>query len=177
MELDLSNFFPVPDRVPQRDAILKADYEIIFETANMETVEVNLDRGEIVYARQNDEGNYSIECGSPSVVLTIPEEIYNIYCREIDTSIIPKGMEYYPTLEDFLMEATDKMTVWVHDFEQNVVVRTLVVIKNWDVTLKMIGSARLYEDSGDELVAVSSKGYTLDGYGSLWAALCQNCIT
>ena len=105
------------------------------------------------------------------------EEIYNIYFREIDTSIIPKGMEYYPTLEDFLMEATDKMTVWVHDFEQNVVVRTLVVIKNWDVTLKMIGSARLYEDSGDELVAVSSKGYTLDGYGSLWAALCQNCIT
>lgn len=174
MDLDLSNFFPVPDYFPHKQIVVKSDYQIGFETSNFEKVEVNLDCGELLLSSKDQENNYFIECGSPSVILTIPEEIYMAYFREIDTSKVPKGMEYYPSLEDFLLEVQNEMIVWVHDFRQNIVIRTLAIKNDDDVVLKIISASCYDKDSRKELVSVFDKSkYTLEDYGDTWIALYQ----
>lgn len=174
MDLDLSNFFPIPEYSPHKQIVVKSDYQIGFETSNFEKIEVNLNCGEILFSSKDQENNYFIECGSPSVILTIPEEIYMAYFREIDTSKVPRGMEYYPSLEDFLLEVQNEMIIWVHDFRQNIVVRTLAIKSDYDVVLKIISASRYYKDSSKELVSVFDKGkYTVEDYGNNWVAFYQ----
>ena len=83
-------------------------------------------------------------------------------------------MEYYPSLEDFLLEVQNEMIIWVHDFRQNIVVRTLAIKSDYDVVLKIISASRYYKDSSKELVSVFDKGkYTVEDYGDTWVALYQ----
>lgn len=172
MDLDLSEFSLIPNF--KNLTILKADYKIALKTAKEEKINFCLRRGEVVETTKINEREYRVELESSYVSLTISTKVYQEYFLEIDVNKIPNGMDYYPSYEDFLLDISDDLIFWIHDFKQNIVVRTLAVWSNnnhW--VLKMVRSSRKNIDSGEEFVAVSSLGYDISNYGKTWAALCK----
>lgn len=166
MEINFDDFIPV---LPPSKAMLKAEYEVEYESEDGIGVKIEIGCGEIVDYYQKKDGDYTIS--HHAVTLEVPKDVFPILFRPVDYKRLPDNMRYY-SYDELSAELVEGWITWIHDFDQDIVVRAAVFEKAAGYILKMV-IASTHDENGDinKAVVYRQTRYRIEDYGEKWAAL------
>ena len=173
-DINFDDFITVP---PPRNAMLRTNYEMEFETEESIKVKIALGCGEVVDYDQNEDGSFSV--WRDAVMLEIPDDLFPLLFRPVDFAKLPKDKRYY-SLDEISVELVKGWITWIHDFDQDLILKAAVSIEDPEMgeveqpeyVMYMVIASMEDENGGiDKAVSYRPARYSFNEYGDTWAAL------